>query len=293
MNTKHHPLHRPASPLAAGFTLIELLVVIAIIAILAGLLLPSLSRAKEKAVETTCINNFHQIGIGMRMYVEDNLSRYPASTVNWTNARTKTLKVYTTEFTLGGAVTKPHDHHMEQYPPPEARPLAKYVPAARTFRCARDKGVETQSCADCPAMQDTKFEELGCSYNYNMGRFTRLAQDTTKVPDADPNEGIAGKTEGWEQAPSRHLLVFEPPARPWGCPGSAAVWVQWHRARGKYAFRDPVPAPPQFYSPALFPDGHAAFLNFSPSLQREPIYPYEPTTDWAWYRPADNTVAQK
>lgn len=59
-----------------GFTLIELLVVIAIIAILAALLLPSLTRAKLKAQGVQCMNNHRQLALAWRMYSEDNRDRF-------------------------------------------------------------------------------------------------------------------------------------------------------------------------------------------------------------------------
>jgi len=135
-----------------GFTLIELLVVIGIIAIIAAMLLPALSSARELARKTKCIGNLKQLGLAWTMYVEDNNETFYDVACEWVwGGKTGTL----------GAGHGPYPFN----DPTFVRPLNRYVSDNQElFRCPSDKG-RPHAGWDEPRTYDT----VGNSYRYNVG----------------------------------------------------------------------------------------------------------------------------
>jgi prepilin-type N-terminal cleavage/methylation domain-containing protein len=270
-----------------GFTLIELLVVIAIIGILASMLLPSLAKGKERAWMTQCINNLRQMGMAVRMYTDDHQGTFPLAyaiepdTHVWKEVRPA----------LGGF--DPAPAQLPCFPTAKARPLYGYVKPSEVYHCPVDKGQVLYKCCECVAnLKPTDWQTLGCSYQYNAGDLTYLAGEGFKVPPEDKAYGLSGKHESWVPSPERYILLHEPPARLYGCPTTDRPrWYQWHYARGATDIDDPQTARQQFISPIAFVDGHVAQHDFSKSLSTDPYYPYEPTKDWIWYKPAFTTVS--
>jgi prepilin-type N-terminal cleavage/methylation domain-containing protein/prepilin-type processing-associated H-X9-DG protein len=89
---------RPSRRLRRGFTLVELLVVIGIIALLIGILLPSLNRARESARRVKCASNLHQLGLAMLMYCQANKNYFPASGASGANSMAAHNMMYGTDW---------------------------------------------------------------------------------------------------------------------------------------------------------------------------------------------------
>ncbi len=264
-----------------GFTLIELLVVIAVIAVLVGLLLPALNRARETSRLATCLGNARQITAAAVMYSDANQGRWPVMPAV---VMPQASHVDFCSWQYGGK-----DSHRFWKPyfrgachiPASKRPLNPYLypdisfnkEAGKepielpVFRCPSDKGTYQRTFNHPLPVYDTTvtcYDDVGTSYQLNVKWWRSALQGEVKIPGGKPDAGTAGLWRAIEPmfkranftAPARFIWLYDQTMDFVSIKGFA--WKGEHGGDNT--------------STAAFMDGHVEYLQVEPGQVQAPKY---------------------
>lgn len=246
-----------------AFTLIELLVVIAIIAILAAILFPVFQKVRENARRTVCISNGKQIGLTVRMYIQDADETMPI------------FQAYNTAAT-GGAPGQPGHKGVEDA-------LMPYAKSKDLFKCPDDSGGPATTMIGKASYQ----EAYGSSYRFTHACYTVVYSST------DPNATLSYENNTLLMPPVSSLTVapvtdaqFSVPSDtrimrdemfPWFSPEQdpggakyfygADYYKQWHPTGGTQ----------------IYADGHAKFITSADAFNKTAVTPDGKTFNDGYY----------
>ena len=248
------PRHDGAGPAPVwSFTLIEPLVVVAIIAILASMLLPALTRAKEKAIRIKCTSNHHQIALGFHMYCNDNNELFPVYE-DWGcwGGKTGVMTLH------GGQV------------PVSRRPLNKYVPAFEAFHCPGDKGDSLWKSL-FPVNVHSCYDGWGNSYLAVWAIETLRIRHVTGDSTATPGTPQATPMKMSEVARHPSNKLIEGDWLWWADRDKNDPWSQWHNFKGQYRVN------------VMFGDSHTEFFQFPKEAYQWNYTGPAPDPNFTWW----------